>query len=597
MGFLHGLCTWLATWGQIFAVDINPLSLTYVVLGTAPAIGSLVYRFSKGSTRLASYGVLRIIVLAYLAERMVYFAQPELVFPYSGAIGLLVFLWTVSAISSLPEEELPTKETLAAVLLCTLWVMGSAVPLWMQWDVRGDVAATSSSMIGPVAQQERQFNDSGFPTSHEPAPTLMDQGHLNLVTPEHANFIAYTSYAKLPQASRLRITGTPSLNDYRYYFALAPQGLFAQKYLSSRGVPYVATSSLIPNSDGEVVPSLITYGDEWFLDRNTHRIAWKHDPFSRFVSHVFYVDAANPLHPEEWYLRGVPATGWKNVVITHATVVDAVTGAVRTVPRDEFPTTFRQVVPKDIAISRFDAWGQLRFGYWYQWFTGPRLNIYHATSQDQVYEVWGKDGDLYFQIPVQYRNTTSGSNVGYVLFNQRTERATFYLEPSAGVSKLDGMILSDIQRANVDLSIGPSYRLDLFDGLIHGYMTIVEIPDLHGARFKEVAMCEPGARKCAVAEKPEEAIQRLRSELVKDTTGWQPFLAKKVHEVLTLGRSLSVQDSWIANVAEHEGRILHGNAASISYDVQLAEPGTKVDVEYLDSGELLEVETIGLVKN
>jgi hypothetical protein len=190
------------------------------------------------------------------------------------------------------------------------------------------------------------------------------------------------------------------------------------------------------------------------------------------------------------------------------------------------------------------------------------------------------------------RNTTSGSTVGYALVNERTEQATLYLEPSAGVDKLAGMILSDIARSNVDYQLGPTSRVDLFNGLVHGYLTVIEIPDVHGARFKEVAICEPSARKCAVAEKPEAAISKLRGLLVQDAQGWQTFFATRGHETVTLGKSLILPKGWLAEVEEHPDRYLHAEVDIVPNKVLFGNPGTKVDISYLDSGANLELESI-----
>ena len=589
------------------SIDINGVSIFYIIVGALlpSAVGTIGSPAIGGEKNVWLWVVARTVLLAYLAERFVYFSQPEFVFPFTGAMTLLVVLWVASAClcradnlfvgSQRNSDQWAVADVLAACLALCLCLASGMVYVG-QWDALPGVSQITSGMIGNVTVKERSFDENGFPVQAAALPTEMDQSRFHLVSDDHANFIAYTSYAKLPSASRLLIDGAPALSDYRYYFSLSPQGPFAQKYLQRVGVPYIVTSSLTPNSDGEVVPATVRYGHNWLYDHNSRRIAWRHDPFARFVKRVFYVDPADPLHPQEWYMRGYAKTGWRNVVIDHATVVDSTTGAVKTVQRADFPKTLRQVLPRFMAQSRFDGWGTFRFGFGYQWITGPRIDMYHVTSASQISEVWGKDGDLYFQLPVQLRNTTSGSNLGYVLYNERTEEATFYREPSAGVDKLDNIILSDIQKANVDLSIGKTSRVDLFDGLIHGFLTVVEIPDQHGARYKSVAICESGARKCGVAEKPEEAIASLRAQLVQDEQGWQPFFATRKTELLTLSKKIVLGKNWVAETEELPGRYLHGNVDSLGYDVLFADSGAKLKVQYLDTGATLETETMTLVK-
>lgn len=585
--------------------SLGVISLVYILVGGLfPSLLTGLVTISQAEPnqkRLATGWVLaRTLLVIYVAERLVYLVLPEIVAPYTGAMTLMVWIWAIAAIAAKSDRwvtgkgDAPSPVNLLPWGAVALLLVFSTITLTSQWDLWGPVSKTSSSLIGDIQVKERGVDENGFPAGRQVSSTEIDQGHRLLVSPEHARFIAFTSYAKLPNASRLSISEKPSLGDYHYYFPLYPQGIFAQGYLQRKGVPYIAASSLTPNTDGEVVKAAITYGDRWLLDRNTRRLAWQHDARSRIIAHRFFVDPTKPDQPEEWYLRGKPLTGWKNLVITHATVVDATTGAVRTVQRSGFPESFRQVLPADLAIARFDAWGIFRFGYGYQWFTGPRVNLYHHTAYDEVVQVWGTNGDLYFQIPVQYRNTTSGSNVGYALINERTEQATFYVEPSAGVDKLDGMILSDIARSNIDYQIGPTTRIDLFDGLVHGYLTVIEIPDLHGARYKEVAVCEPSARKCAVSEKPEAAIAKLRGLLVQDAEGWQTFFATRGDELLTLGKSLILPRGWLAQVAEHPDRYLHAEVDIVPNGVLFADPGTKVLVQYLDSGANLEVESIDL---
>lgn len=600
MGFLHTVC-------PLFIPHIGTISLVYALVGgLVPSVlsgPSVISRAQPDQKRLAIAWVLvRTLFVMYVAERLVYFFLPEIIAPYSGASNLMVFIWVIAAISAALDGSVLGEKKMSSTSRVSLLAWGgvaflllfSTIILTSQWDLWGPVAKTSSSLIGDIGIRERGVDENGFPADRKVSSTEIDQGHRLLVSPEHAQFIAFTSYAKLPNASRLAISQKPSLTNYHYYFPLYPQGIFAQGYLQREGVPYIAASSLTPNTDGEIVKAAISYGDRWLLDRNTRRIAWQHDARSRIISHRFFVDPVKPDRPEEWYLRGKPLTGWKNVIITHATVVDATTGAVRTVQRSDFPESFRQVLPTNLAIARFDGWGIFRFGYGYQWFTGPRVNLYHHTADDEVVQVWGTNGDLYFQIPVQYRNTTSGSTVGYALVNERTEQATFYIEPSAGVDKLDGMILSDIARSNIDYQIGPTSRVDLFEGLVHGYLTVIEIPDIHGARYKEVAVCEPSARKCAVAEKPEAAIAKLRGLLVQDAEGWQTFFATRGNEILTLGKSLILPKGWLAQIDEHPARYLHAEVDLVPNAILFADPGTKVLVQYLDSGANLEVESIAL---
>lgn len=110
------------------------IAASYTLAGGIPsAVSGMSTIASAHPSRKSLAGgwvVIRTLAVMYLAERLVYFSRPELVAPYSGALGLLLVVWTLAAASVTADVILIPSGDKKTNSLTALPALGLAV-IWL----------------------------------------------------------------------------------------------------------------------------------------------------------------------------------------------------------------------------------------------------------------------------------------------------------------------------------------------------------------------------------------------------------------------------------------------------------------------------------
>jgi len=245
------------------------------------------------------------------------------------------------------------------------------------------------------------------------------------------------------------------------------------KYLSNRSgtAGYVIVDST--TGDAEVVRTAkgLKYLPSSYLLDNLHRHVQLHNPFSILGDTSFELDEqGNPY----WVIQTLTYK-WVNIMprVSGVIVCNAITGEMQHYKTSEVPTWVDNVYDAHLVISEINDWGMYQGGYVNSQFA--QKGVVQATDG---YTYITNDDDVYL-----YTGITSiasdESNIGFVMVNLRTHKASYYAVPGAEEYGAMDSANGQVQEKNytptfpllINLEGRPTYLLSLKDagGLVKMY--------------------------------------------------------------------------------------------------------------------------------
>ena len=245
------------------------------------------------------------------------------------------------------------------------------------------------------------------------------------------------------------------------------------KYFSNRSgtAGYVIVDTT--TGDAEVVRTDkgIRYLQSSYLFDNLKRHVQLHNPFSILGDMSFELDEkGNPY----WVIQTMRYK-WVNIMprVSGVIVCDAITGEMQKYKVGEVPAWIDNVYDAHLVMEEINDWGMYQGGYVNSQFT--QKGVVQATDG---YTYITSDDDVYM-----YTGITSiasdESNIGFVMVNLRTHKASYYAVPGAEEYGAMDSAVGQVQEKNytstfpllINLDGRPTYLLSLKDagGLVKMY--------------------------------------------------------------------------------------------------------------------------------
>lgn len=278
------------------------------------------------------------------------------------------------------------------------------------------------------------------------------------------------------------------------------------KYLSNRknGIPgYVMVNPVDSTSKYVKLDKGMKYVPSGYFNDNIYRYVQMHNPTRIFDGCYFEVkDDGNPCYVCPVLHSRVGLFGGKDV--KGAVLCDPVTGDMEYYDVADIPTWVDRVYDGDLLEKKFNWYGELSHGFWNS-VIGQKGCI--RATDDYGFKTIDDDVWVYTGVTSV---TGDASNVGFVMINQRTSEARYYVISGAEEYSAMASAEGEVQEKNYKAS---------FPSLINveGAPTYIMVLTDNGGLVKMYAMVNVEQYNLVVtAESQEEVFAKYRQLLAKE---------------------------------------------------------------------------------
>lgn len=374
---------------------------------------------------------------------------------------------------------------------------------------------------------------------------------------------------------------TVKQNDHLYWVApVEHQGVI--KWWRSRTVPgYLTVSAEDPERDAELIEAEMRMTPSAFFDDHLFRQVRLKYPDLVLVHASFEPDDNGKPYYAVSYGRYTKFRDIRD--IQGIILVDPVSGSMKSYPLQRVPAFVDQIFPAEIAWERNEWLGLYQHGFWNS-LLGKR-DLHRPT--DELAAVFsGKERSLHWVTDHTPEGEDTGSMAGYTFFNSRTGTLTYFTGMNDMISSGSAIQLMEKTFSGKAYQGGPPLLYNLYGEhtwFVPGLDDDGVLRQIFLVNAREETVIGFGESRQEALNQYQHAIQRKwgPGNNTDATQGEWIRISGKVEAVYKSDRQ---DETLIQFILEEEEPIFSVRSSLLPYAIFL-EPGHRVDVEYLDSGE------------
>jgi len=523
-----------------------------------------------------------------LALGIIYLGLPALVGPFWGAgvcILTLLFLVLGAVVHGLRSAERSADFPLGigsaplfvilALLLVSMGFRGCAgANIWQ--------ASSKSSLIGSVESRNWQ-EDLG----------QVDVRHIRVVPREMAEYLGNKVLGEADRALASRFKpgeyAIQHVDGNLYWVAPLEFRDFRRWSAYSRSPGYIMVSAEDRNQSPQLVTDLEQrYMPSAYFSENLKRHIYQagYTQVRMYDFNYLLDDSFRPF----WVVSlSAPSIHYSGQEVVGVLVVCPQTGAIDEYQMGDVPDWIDRVIPEKIALQYMSWWGSLSQGWWNSvWIAddvvSPTQVRRGERSSQAAWLVWGKDGEPYWFTGITSTATSDDALVGFLLMNSRTGETFEY--------RLSGAAENAVMEAvNAEVSNYEGFRATqpiLYN--IYGRLAWV-IPVLRDNHLRRLAIVDAQDIRVALGETKSDALERYRDLIgtgdLREDPSPEGQVVRLQGTVLQVRTDVRAGNQYYLFVVEEKTDKIFSASSVISPVLPFLEKGDRVDIEYLETRELL----------